>query len=61
MRILVLTSSLLAPTYNEKIISQVKYINRFSGMYAELCNDLPLYEVERKIIGYSNFVVDRAF
>jgi len=50
MRILVLTSSLLAPTYNEKMLSQVKYINRFSNMYAELCNDLPLYEVERKIV-----------
>ena len=50
MRILVLTSSRLAPTYNEKIINQVKYINRFSNMYVELYNDLPLYEVERKII-----------
>lgn len=50
MRILVLTSSLLAPTYNEKMLSQVDYINRFPGMHAELHNDLPLYEVERRII-----------
>lgn len=50
MRILVLTSSLLAPTYNEKMLSQVNYINNFPDMYAELCNDLPLYDIERKII-----------
>lgn len=51
MRVLVLTSSFLAPTYNEKMLSQVNYINSFPDMYAELCNDLPLYDVERKIIG----------
>lgn len=50
MRILVLTSSYLAPTYNEKIISQVRYINSFPDMYAELCNDCALYEIEQKII-----------
>lgn len=50
MRVLVLTSSLLAPTYNEKMLSQVNYINNFPDMYAELCNDLPLYDIERKII-----------
>lgn len=50
MRILVLTSSYLAPTYNEKIISQVRYINSFPNMYAELCNDGALYEIEQKII-----------
>lgn len=50
MRILVLTSSLLAPTYNEKMLSQVNYINSFPDMHAELCNDLPLHDVERKII-----------
>lgn len=50
MRTLVLTSSFLAPTYNQKMLSQVDYINSFSDMCAELCNDLPLYEAERKII-----------
>lgn len=50
MRVLVLTSSFLAPTYNEKMLSQVNYINSFPDMYAELCNDLPLYDIERKII-----------
>lgn len=50
MRTLVLTSSLLAPTYNQRMIHQVDYINGFTNMYAELCNDLPLYEAERKII-----------
>ncbi len=50
MRILVLTSSYLAPTYNEKIISQVNYINSFPDMHAELCNDCALYEIEQKII-----------
>lgn len=50
MRTLVLTSSFLAPTYNQRMIRQVDYINGFSDMHAELCNDLPLYEVERKII-----------
>lgn len=50
MKILVLTSSFLAPTYNDKIISQVNYINSFDDMYAELCNDIPTYQVEEKII-----------
>lgn len=50
MKILVLTSSYLAPTYNDKIISQVNYINSFKDMYAELYNDLPLYKIEEKII-----------
>lgn len=50
MHILVLTSSFLAPTYNQKTISQVDYINSFPDMQAELYNDFPLYEVERKII-----------
>lgn len=50
MKLLVLTSSRYAPTYNEKIISQVDYINKFDGMYAELCNDLPLHVIEEKII-----------
>lgn len=50
MKILVLTSSYLAPTYNDKIISQVNYINSFKNMHAELCNDLPLYKIEEKII-----------
>lgn len=50
MRTLVLTSSLLAPTYNQRMLRQVDYINEFPNMHAELCNDLPLYEVERKII-----------
>lgn len=50
MKILVLTSSFLAPTYNDKIISQVNYINKFQGMNAELFNDLPLHIIEEKII-----------
>lgn len=50
MRVLVLTSSHLAPTYNEKMLSQVDYINNFPDMYAELHNDLPLYDVERKLM-----------
>lgn len=50
MKILVLTSSRLAPTYNDKMIWQVNYINSFEGMEAELCNDLPLQTVEEKII-----------
>lgn len=50
MRILVLTSSYLAPTYDEKTRKQVDYINGFPDMCVELCNDLPLYEVEHKIL-----------
>lgn len=50
MRTLVLTSSLLAPTYSQRTLRQVDYINEFPNMHAELCNDLPLYEAERKII-----------
>lgn len=50
MKLLVLTSSRYAPTYNEKIISQVDYINRFEHMSAELYNDLPLHEIEEKIV-----------
>lgn len=50
MNILVLTSSYLAPTYNQRILSQVDYINSFAGINAELENDLPLYEAECKIM-----------
>lgn len=53
MKLLVLTSSRYAPTYNEKIVSQVNYINKFEHMSAELYNDLPLYEIEEKIVTQS--------
>lgn len=53
MKILVLTSNRYAPTYNEKTISQVNYINKFEGMHADLYNDLPLHEIEEKIITQS--------
>ena len=50
MKILILASSRYAPTYNEKLKKQVAYINAFDNIEAELYNDLPLYEIEKKLL-----------
>ncbi len=57
MRILVLASSRYAPTYNEKLLSQVAYINKFENMEAEIYNDMPLHEIEEKLLSHKYDVV----
>ncbi len=53
MKILILASSRYAPTYNEKLKKQVAYINAFDNIEAELYNDLPLYEIEKKLLTHT--------
>lgn len=53
MKALILASSRYAPTYNDKLKKQVEYINNFENMKAELYKDLPLQEIEEKILSHT--------
>lgn len=43
MRLLILATTKFAPTYNEKLISQINYFNSFDNMKADIFIDDKLY------------------
>lgn len=50
MRVLVLTTSGLAPTHTVKLLSQIDYLNSFSDMDVVVKKDMPLADIEYLIM-----------
>lgn len=46
MKLLILATTKFAPTYNEKLLSQVDYFNSFNGLKADILVDASLSEIE---------------
>ena len=46
MRLLILATTKFAPTYNSKLVSQVKYFNSFANRKADILVDASLLEIE---------------
>ena len=51
MRLLILATTKFAPTYNEKLISQINYFNSFDNMKADIFIDASLVEIEKIVLG----------
>ena len=49
MRLLILATTKFAPTYNEKLISQINYFNSFDNMKADIFIDASLVEIEKML------------
>lgn len=49
MKILILTTTKFAPTYNSKLLNQVEYVNRFSDIDVDIFKDASLLEIEETL------------